>query len=155
MPGAVPVAATRRLSGPLPRHLAPNILLTGDALLLLAFSAVVALHFYMGENWSADTRIDDRTHLITKEPFAVSRNPMMLGVVTAQVALFLTLPSLFTLICLTLAVWAVAAQVGVEEHLLQQRHGEKYTDYAAHTPRWLTISYRPGKPVSPVFGRDP
>jgi len=119
----------------------PALLLTGDALLLAAFISVVAIHLYMGENWRSGTRKEDRARLITTGPFAVSRNPMMLGVVTAQVGFFLALPSLFTVVCLILGVWAVTAQVGVEERLLQQRYGKQYEDYAAHTPRWLSLIY--------------
>jgi protein-S-isoprenylcysteine O-methyltransferase Ste14 len=62
---------------------------------------------------------------------------MMLCVIAAQVGLFLALPTLFTLVCLVLGVWAVTAQVGVEERLLRQRFGESYNAYAARTPRWL------------------
>jgi protein-S-isoprenylcysteine O-methyltransferase Ste14 len=62
---------------------------------------------------------------------------MMLCVIVAQVGLFLALPSLFTLVCLVLGVWAVNAQVGVEERLLRQRFGEDYDTYVSHTPRWL------------------
>jgi len=62
---------------------------------------------------------------------------MMLCVLLGQVGLFLALPSLFTLVCLVVGVWAVTAQVGVEERLLRQRLGANYEAYVARTPRWL------------------
>ena len=115
----------------------PPILVLGSALLLFGFSAVVAIHWYMGEDWRSGTRTDDRTRLITEGPFAISRNPMMLGVVVAQLGLFLALPSLFTLACLVAGIWAVTAQVGVEEGLLLKRFGAEYEAYRRQTPRCL------------------
>ena len=51
--------------------------------------------------------------------------------------LFLALPSAFTLVCLIFGVWAVNAQVRIEESLLQKRFGSEYEMYRARTPRWL------------------
>ena len=117
----------------------PFLLILGDVLLLCGFSAVVAIHWYMGENWRSGTRTGDQSRLITKGPFAVSRNPMMLGVVVAQLGLLFALPSLFTLACLVAGVWAVTAQVSVEERLLLKRFGAEYEAYASQTPRWLIL----------------
>jgi len=115
----------------------PVVLVLGCSLLVGSFLAVILIHYYMGEEWRSGTRAEDRTRLITTGPFTVSRNPMMLCVIVAQVGLFLALPSLFTLVCLVLGVWAVNAQIGVEERLLRQRFGEDYDAYVSHTPRWL------------------
>ena len=117
----------------------PLLLMLGNVLLLAGFLSVIAIHGYMGEDWRSGTRADDRTRLITTGPFAVSRNPMMLGVMVAQLGLFLALPSLFTLICLMVGVWAVIAQVVVEERLLSERFGAAYEAYRNHTPRWLIL----------------
>ncbi len=117
----------------------PVVLIAGSGLLLAGFLAVIAIHVYMGENWRSGARAEDRTRLITTGPFTLTRNPMMLCVITAQVGLFLALPSLFTLVCLVIGVWAVTAQVGVEERLLRKRFGVEYDDYIAHTPRWLVF----------------
>lgn len=117
----------------------PAVLMSGNALLFAGFSCVLVIHFYMGEHWRSGTRADDRTGLITTGPFAVSRNPMMLCVIVAQVGLFLALPSVFTLVCLIVGAWAVRTQIGVEERLLRQRLGADYDAYAARTPRWLSI----------------
>ena len=115
----------------------PVVLLLGNAVLVAGFSAVLAVHFFMGETWRSGTRANDITPLITTGPFALSRNPMMLCVMAAQVGLFLALPSLFTLICLVVGIWAVTSQVSVEEQLLRQRFGAAYEAYFARTPRWL------------------
>ncbi len=116
------------------------VLILGSGLLLASFSAIIAIHVYMGENWRSGTRAEDRTRLITTGPFKLSRNPMMLCVILGQVGLFLALPSMFTLVCLIVGVWAVIAQVHIEERSLQQRFGAEYDIYRAQTPRWLVFS---------------
>jgi len=115
----------------------PAVLLGGCGLLAVSFAGVVALHFYMGENWRSGTRADNSTTLVTSGPFAISRNPMMLCVIAAQIGLFLALPTLFTLVCLVVGVWAVTAQIRVEERLLRGRFRESYEAYTQRTPRWL------------------
>jgi protein-S-isoprenylcysteine O-methyltransferase Ste14 len=115
----------------------PFVLLLGDGLLVASFAAILLVHFYMGDDWRSGTRVDDQTRLITSGPFAISRNPMMLCVVLGQLGLFLALPSVFTLICLVVGLWAVINQVGFEDQLLRERFGAAYGAYAARTPRWL------------------
>ncbi len=115
----------------------PVVLIVGCILLTASFLAVTLIHFYMGENWRSGTRAEDKTRLITSGPFTFSRNPMMLCVIAGQLGLFLALPSVFTLVCFVVGIWAVTTQVGVEERLLRKRFGESYSIYAARTPRWL------------------
>jgi protein-S-isoprenylcysteine O-methyltransferase Ste14 len=117
----------------------PAVLLLGVGLILAGFAFVVAVHFFMGRDWRSGTRDAEPTRLVTSGPFALSRNPMMLGVMAAQLGLFLALPSLFTLICLAIGLWAVVAQVAVEERLLRRKHGAAYDAYVARTPRWLSF----------------
>ena len=62
---------------------------------------------------------------------------MMLCVIAGQIGLFLALPSLFTLACLVIGVWAVISQVGIEEGILRRRFSVEYDAFAAQTPRWL------------------
>ncbi len=126
-----------RFLGPIDVLWHPIILMIGNALLAVGFLAVVALHYFMGVNWRSGSRADEETALVTTGPFARSRNPMMLCVMAAQAGLFLALPSVFTLVCLVVGIWAVVAQVGVEERLLRRRFGAQYDAYAATTPRWL------------------
>lgn len=115
----------------------PAVILTGNALLLVSVAAALYVHFYLGREWRSGTRLDDDPRLITSGPFAVSRNPMMIFVIMGQVGLFLALPTVFTLVCLVVGVWAVTAQVRVEEQMLATRYGAAYEGYASQTPRWL------------------
>ena len=114
-----------------------EIFFLGSCILVVSFSAIITLHLFMGEDWRSGTRARDNTRLYTTGPFKLTRNPMMLAVIMGQVGLFLALPSMFTLVCLVLGVWAVNAQVRVEERLLLQRFGAEYEMYMARTSRWL------------------
>lgn len=122
---------------PLPVLWHPAILLIGDAVLLASFTAVLYIHFYLGEDWRSGTRQGGEARLKTSGPYALTRNPMMLLVMAAQIGLFLALPSVFTLVCLAAGLWAVQAQVRVEEQMLEARYGAAYQAYANRTPRWL------------------
>lgn len=115
----------------------PGVILAGNILLGLAFAFILYLHFYMGRSWQSGVLRQSNSVLVQTGPFARSRNPMMLGVLVCQLGLFLSLPSLFTLVCLVVGIWGVLTQVRVEEAVLQQRFGEAYGNYAAVTPRWL------------------
>lgn len=115
----------------------PAVLLSGAALMLASLSAALYIHFYLGRDWRSGTRDGDAPRLITSGPFAISRNPMMVFVMTGQIGLFLALPTAFTLLCLVAGVWAVLTQVGVEERMLEARYGAAYEAYASQTPRWL------------------
>lgn len=115
----------------------PAILMTGNVLLATSFAMAVAIHMYMGKNWRSGTRNDDRTELMTRGPFALSQNPMLLCVLVAQSGFFLTLPSGFTLVCWVVGIWAVTTQAKIETGLLRRRFGAAYDEYAEKTPRWL------------------
>jgi len=110
------VCVGRLLWPPLDRYLVtfdilwhPVIIWLGNGMLLGGFIAVVMLHFFMGQHWRSGTRVTDTTRLITTGPYARSRNPMLLCVMVAQTGLFLALPSVFTLVCLLVGIWAVVA----------------------------------------------
>jgi protein-S-isoprenylcysteine O-methyltransferase Ste14 len=62
---------------------------------------------------------------------------MFLLIQAAQVGFLLSLPSVFTLVCLLVGMVAIHAQARLEERHLEARHGEAYARYRAKTPRWL------------------
>ena len=107
--------------------------------MIAEFGSVVAIHMYMGCDLRSDARPDDSTSLLTTGPFVVSRNPMMLGVLVAQIGFFLALTSAFSLICLGVGVGAIIVQVGIEERYLRDRFGDTYSRYVDKTPRWIGI----------------
>jgi protein-S-isoprenylcysteine O-methyltransferase Ste14 len=62
---------------------------------------------------------------------------MFLLIQLAQFGFFLSLPSVFTLVCLVVGMAAIHAQARLEERHLAAHHGEAYRRYRETTPRWL------------------
>lgn len=113
------------------------ILLTGNAMMFFAFVGLIWLHGDMGAQWRSGVDAGDHTSLVTSGAFARTRNPMFVLVQLAQLGFFLSLPSVFTLICLMVGVAAIQIQARIEERHLQALHGEAYVRYRERVPRWL------------------
>ncbi|EMP57410.1 protein-S-isoprenylcysteine methyltransferase [Marinobacter santoriniensis NKSG1] len=114
------------------------ILLVGMVLLLASYSAVNYLQAYMHEEWrSGIDSHGDRQKLLTSGPFARSRNPLFLAVMTGQLGFFLALPSVFSLVCLVVGVAVIMRQAREEEKALARQFGKAYDDYRARVRRWF------------------
>ena len=114
-------------------------LMIGNLLMLGGFTAIIAINFYMKDDWRSGVPEPGNARLITTGPFRWSRNPMMLFVMMTQLGFFLALPSMFSLTCLLVGVIAVFIQVGVEEKALKRQFGERYREYRNQTPRWFSF----------------
>ena len=79
------------------------------------------------------------TRLILDEgPFAVSRNPLYVGLLAAYLGLALLWPSLWALALLPVAfagLWWGA--IGPEERYLRSKFGRDYVAYSGRVRRWL------------------
>jgi protein-S-isoprenylcysteine O-methyltransferase Ste14 len=76
--------------------------------------------------------------LVERGPFALSRHPMYVGLVTLSVGLTLltgVLANLWVSVAFTL--WLQHAYVLPEERFLRDRFGAAYDEYAKRVPRWL------------------
>jgi protein-S-isoprenylcysteine O-methyltransferase Ste14 len=125
--------------GPLSLFAHPLVLLTGDGLMLLGLTLAVVGHKSLGEAWRSGIDPHAPGQLVSRGVYAISRNPMMLGVQLGQFGLFLAWPSLFTLACFVIGVTAVHLAVAQEEAHLADRFGPDYRRYCAQVPRWLAL----------------
>jgi protein-S-isoprenylcysteine O-methyltransferase Ste14 len=76
--------------------------------------------------------------LVTRGPFALSRNPMYLGLVAISAGLAVATGVLANVwITTTLAVWLHHAYVLPEEDFLRDNFGAEYAKYATRVPRWI------------------
>ena len=92
--------------------------------------------FAMGESW----RIGIPTEappLRTTGPFALSRNPIFLGMLLFVTGLTLWSPSAVTLTMLVAAYISIEVQIRCEEVFLEQRHADAYRQYRAQVRRWI------------------
>ena len=119
--------------------IAPWLQVTGALLLVLGFLTAVVGHNNLGEAWRSGIDPLGPARLVTNRLYAWSRNPMYLGVLTAQIGFFLALPSLFTLVCLVAGLMSVFSQVRLEETHLKGKFPSDYANYSANVSRWLQI----------------
>ena len=65
--------------------------------------------------------------------------PIFLGIMIANVGLFLALPNAFTLLIIALSTVSINTQIRLEEAFLVKERGEKYTEYKQRVNRWITF----------------
>ena len=125
--------------------------LAGDPLgatsVTIALGWLLVAVFVVWNGWALVTIARHRTALlpggasttvIESGPFALSRNPLYVGLLVASAGTALLAGSLWALIALPLE-WALLTWGAVvpEEHYLAAKFGSAYTDYAGRVRRWL------------------
>ena len=91
----------------------------------------------MGTSWRIGIDKENRTELVGKGIFTVSRNPIFLGMRVGLLAIFLIIPSAITLLALVLGDVLLQIQVRLEEEHLRNLHGEAYENYRGQVRRWI------------------
>ena len=70
--------------------------------------------------------------------FAITRNPMYLGMATAQFGFGVALDSFWSITLVPVSIWIITSQViAKEEAYLTRARGQPYRDYCRRVPRWL------------------
>ena len=98
---------------------------------------IIAAQAAMGASWRVGVPADGPGALVTGGLFAISRNPVFVGMFGLAVGMFLWSPTMLTAALLPLAASMMAVQVRIEEDALIAKHGDDYAAYKARTPRWL------------------
>ena len=113
------------------------IALASASLGLVAALAWIAIaQVQMGRSWRIG--VDPaKTELKAARLFAVSRNPIFLGMRAMLVGVFLVAPNALSLAVLLLGEALIQLQVRFEEAHLERIEGEAYRAYRARVPRWL------------------
>lgn len=116
----------------------PEIMAVGCTLMLLSLFGIIYVHTFMGEVWRSGVDQNRSAQmLITHGPYRFTRNPIFMMIAVAQFGFFLSMPTIFSLICLIVGIAVLWAQVRIEETSLLRSFGTAYRDYTGHTPRWL------------------
>jgi protein-S-isoprenylcysteine O-methyltransferase Ste14 len=113
------------------------VVLAGDILLTAGFLLTILVHFSLGRQWRSGIDPSGPETLRTDGFYKYSRNPMFLGVATAQVGFFLALPSLFSAVCLLIGLYTLRRQTMAEETHLLNRFKTDYEEYRGRVRRWL------------------
>jgi len=109
----------------------------GWGLLLLSLALVWIAQSQMANSWRIGIDETNKTELVTDGLFAYSRNPIFLGIMIANIGLFLVIPNAFTLLIVSLSTVSVNTQIRLEEAFLKSSHGKAYLDYVNQVRRWF------------------
>lgn len=117
-----------------------TLVYVGWLLLILSLFFVWLAQSGMRESWRIGIDEENKTELVTNGFFAISRNPIFLGIMIANVGLFLVLPNAFTLLIIALSTVSINTQIRLEEAFLLKEFGEQYTKYKTRVNRWITLN---------------
>jgi len=115
----------------------PTLQLIGWMLLHASLLWIFIAQLQMADSWRIGIDKQNKTKLITNGLFSISRNPIFLGIIIADLGLFLVIPNSLTLLILALVFTTIQIQVRLEEPLLSRMHAEDYTQYKNQVRRWI------------------
>jgi protein-S-isoprenylcysteine O-methyltransferase Ste14 len=111
--------------------------LIAAGVLFLATLLILFAQAGMGASWRVGVPSGGPGALVTGGLFAVSRNPVFVGMFGLALGVFLWSPTMLSAALFPLAAATMAMQVRIEEEALLAKHGEHYAAYRAKTPRWF------------------
>lgn len=114
-----------------------SLQLIGWTLLHLSLIWVFTAQLQMADSWRIGIDSKNKTELITTGLFSISRNPIFLGIMIANIGLFLVIPNAITLLITALSTSTIQTQVRLEESFLKDLHGAAYADYYDKVRRWF------------------
>ncbi|WP_282043308.1 methyltransferase family protein [Winogradskyella flava] len=91
----------------------------------------------MSTSWRIGIDENNKTKLVTNGVFSISRNPIFLGIIIANIGLFLVIPNAFTLLIVSLSTLSVNTQIRLEEEFLKREFGNDYLEYIIKVRRWI------------------
>ncbi len=111
--------------------------LIGWVILHASLIWVFTAQLQMADSWRIGIDAEHKTALITSGLFSISRNPIFLGIIMANIGLFLVIPNAFTLLIFALSSVTINTQVRLEESFLKDTHKGTYSDYCQKVRRWI------------------
>ncbi|WP_207004663.1 methyltransferase family protein [Trinickia mobilis] len=111
--------------------------LVGVACLIISLIWVVASQASMGAAWRMGVDADTQTELVTSGPFALSRNPVYLGIRGTMLGQLLVVGTWPVLAIWLMSELLVQIQVRFEEAHMVRLHAQRYAKYCARVRRWL------------------
>lgn len=109
----------------------------GWGFLIFSLIVVWVAQSQMANSWRIGIDDVNKTRLVTKGLFSISRNPIFLGIIIANIGLFLVIPNAFTLLIISLSTISINTQIRLEEGFLRVEFGNDYIEYVAKVRRWM------------------
>ncbi len=111
--------------------------ITGWGLIHISLIWVFISQLQMSDSWRIGIDKTNKTELVTHGLFSISRNPIFIGILLADLGLFLIAPNAFTMLVVVLSFAVIQTQVRLEEEFLKESHGEDYLEYFRNVRRWI------------------
>ncbi|GAY15799.1 isoprenylcysteine carboxylmethyltransferase family protein [Mycobacterium sp. shizuoka-1] len=102
---------------------------------------LVAWAYRVFGSWRLLARVDANHELITDGPFALIRHPIYTGIVGAYVSTLLVVPTIGFLIAVLLIALSHDVRARVEERVLTEAFGSRYSTYLGDTKRFIPGLY--------------
>ncbi len=134
---AVALGLPPEVLGPLTWLQAEAVRGLGWAILLLSLVWIVLAQRQMGRSWRIGIDTRDQPPLVRTGVFAISRNPIFLGMRVNLLGLLLAFPNAMTLSACLLGEVLMQVQVRLEEQHLGRELGEAYGAYRSSVRRWI------------------
>lgn len=116
-----------------------TLVLIGWGCLFTSLAMVWIAQSHMKASWRIGIDDVNKTQLITSGLFSFSRNPVFLGIMIANIGLFLVLPNAFTLMIISLSAVSINTQIRLEEVYLLEEFGDSYKEYFTKVSRWFSF----------------
>jgi protein-S-isoprenylcysteine O-methyltransferase Ste14 len=134
--GAVASGMPTEVLGPLRWLQGQAVSGLGWAVMLLSLGWIVLAQRQMGRSWRIGIDTRDQPPLVSTGVFAISRNPIFLGMRANLLGLLLAFPNAMTLSACLLGEVLMQVQVRLEEQHLERELGETYRAYRSKVRRW-------------------
>lgn len=113
------------------------IIVSGLVIIHIAFLWIIAAQYQMRNSWRIGIDEINKTALVTKGVFSISRNPIFLGMILSVLGIFLILPNALTLFLTGTTYFIIQVQIRLEEEFLEKQHSDLYLQYKSKTRRLL------------------
>lgn len=109
----------------------------GIVILFVSLVWITIAQHQMSNSWRIGIDEKNKTQLVTKGVFSISRNPIFFGMLSTLLGLFLVIPNALTFMVVLTGFIVIQIQVRLEEEFLLKSHGEDYKTYCSQTKRWI------------------
>jgi protein-S-isoprenylcysteine O-methyltransferase Ste14 len=113
------------------------VVYVGLFLLVFALIWTIIAQGQMQNSWRIGIDTETKTDLVTTGLFAISRNPIFLGMLISLWGLFLSTPNVCTLLFLIVGYILIQVQIRLEEEFLRSQHGQAYSAYMSEVGRFF------------------
>lgn len=112
----------------------PFVAATGLIYLFISLGSIIYIDMYMGRAWRSGVDKKGPPELIITGPFGLVRHPLFVMVGLGQLGFFLSIPSAFSLICLSIGWTCLIIQAKYEEKRHTLLFGEVWARYKEAVP---------------------